>query len=138
MVRSPARHRMLLPLPLPRTSTSLAGPMTTRRSWAGLDRIYRRPETEAGFQAVIVQYAVLRSWRIYHTFDSRHSHAGFPDLTLVRGPRLIFAEIKTDTGRVTVVQAEWLEALAVAGAETYLWRPRDWPQIRPLLDPEVP
>lgn len=79
--------------------------------------------TEADFQDQIVQWARLRGWRLYHTYNSRGSDAGFPDLVLVRESRCVVAELKTETGAVSAAQMEWLEALADAGVETYVWRP---------------
>lgn len=78
------------------------------------------------------QIAGLLGWFHYHTHDSRRSEAGFPDLVLVRGDRLIFAELKSAKGRLTPAQADWLKRLnAVAPSpgktvEVYLWRPVDW------------
>jgi hypothetical protein len=82
--------------------------------------------TEAELQAAIVELAQLLGWRVYHTHDSRHSAAGFPDLVLVRGRRLVFAELKTGRRRVTEEQARWLAALGEAGVETHVWREDDW------------
>ncbi len=42
--------------------------------------------TEADFQGQVVELAQLHRWHVYHTFDSRRSHAGFPDLLLLKGP----------------------------------------------------
>ena len=81
----------------------------------------------------IVDLATLRRWGTYHTHDSRHSAAGFPDLTMVRGRRLIFAELKTEKGRLTTDQRAWLEALALTSAEVYCWRPSSWPEIEATL-----
>lgn len=70
---------------------------------------------------------MLLGWRIYHTRDSRGSYSGFPDLTMVRGPRLVFAELKSDRGIVSSEQAEWLAALRrVEVVEVAVWRPEDW------------
>ena len=41
--------------------------------------------TEAQFQEAVVQLARLTGWLVYHTFDSRRSQAGYPDLTLLKG-----------------------------------------------------
>jgi hypothetical protein len=68
--------------------------------------------TEKQLQAQVVQLASLTGWRCYHTFDSRRSAPGFPDLLLVRPPRCLFVELKTTTGRLRPAQAAWLEALA--------------------------
>ena len=90
--------------------------------------------SERDFQAQVVQLAKLTGWRVYHTYDSRRSNAGFPDLVLVRPPRVIFAELKRQRGRVTVAQREWAEALrACPGVEYYLWRPSDWDEVECVL-----
>ena len=51
-------------------------------------------ETEKGFIQAVIHFASIRSWRYYHTFDARHSVAGYPDLHLVRDTRSVFAELK--------------------------------------------
>lgn len=89
---------------------------------------------ERQFQAAVLEYAELVGWRCYHTHDSRGSHAGYPDLTLVRDDRLAFCELKAETGRVRPAQVAWLAALERCGAcEVYLWRPGDWPTIEAVL-----
>jgi hypothetical protein len=82
----------------------------------------------------VIEFAALVGWRVYHTHDSRRSATGFPDLAMVRGGRLVFAELKTSRGRVGRDQAGWLDALAGCGAvESYLWRPADWATIERVL-----
>ena len=91
-------------------------------------------QTEKQFQTTVMQLARLTGWNFYHTHDSRHSAKGFPDLCLVRGPRCIMAELKTDTGKLTADQEAWLIALgAVPGLEVALWRPSSWPEIERVL-----
>ncbi len=72
--------------------------------------------------------------RAYHTFDSRRSDTGFPDLVLVRD-RVVFLELKREKGIVSVAQAGWLEALASAGAEVYVARPRHFDYLAAVLGP---
>lgn len=67
--------------------------------------------TEQQLQAAIVEAAQALGWLVYHTYDSRRSHAGFPDLVLVRQPRLIFAELKDDTRPMTEEQVRWSAGL---------------------------
>ena len=81
---------------------------------------------EKALQARIIEAARALHWRTYHVFDSRRSAPGWPDLAMVRGDRLIFAELKSAKGKVTVEQQEWLDALAkVPGVECFVWRPED-------------
>ena len=82
--------------------------------------------TERDLTRQVAELAALFGWRRYHAWLSKHSQAGFPDETLVRGERLVFAELKSESGTLTPAQGEWLEALAaVRRVETYLWRPDD-------------
>lgn len=96
------------------------------------------PITEAQFQRQVVQLARLLGWLVYHTRDSRGSDAGYPDLTMVRGRRVVYAELKSARGRVKPEQAVWATALAAVGGavECYLWRPGDWDQIQQVLSRE--
>jgi hypothetical protein len=108
--------------------------------------------SEAAFQRQIEQLAGFYGWTTYHTHDSRRSAPGFPDLVLVRPPELIFAELKTDKGRIRPEQQQWLTMLyevsvAVERAvsrgpvsdeldpriDTYVWRPRDFDDINDRL-----
>ena len=92
-------------------------------------------QTEAQFERAVIEYAELNGWRVYHTYDSRRSNAGYPDLTLVRLSRLVFAELKTEKGRVSKAQQEWLDALngTTTHIEIYLWRPSDWSEVEATL-----
>ena len=83
------------------------------------------PISEAAFQRQVLDAARLFGWTVYHTKLSAWSNPGFPDLTMVRGPRLIFAELKREKGRTTPMQDAWLAALAYTCAEVYVWRPSD-------------
>lgn len=84
--------------------------------------------TERQFQSQIIMVAKQSGWEVYHTYDSRRSAPGFPDLVLVRD-RVLFRELKTDTGRVSKAQANWGNALTAAGADFKVWRPRDLKSI---------
>ncbi len=91
--------------------------------------------SEREYQDLITEYAELKGFLKYHTWNSRRSDPGFPDLVLVRPPRLIFAEVKRESGKVTVHQRRWLDTLGeIPHLETYLWYPSDWPQVRAVLD----
>lgn len=61
-------------------------------------------------------------WRTPVSGDGK----GFPDLILVRPGRLIFAELKGSSGRVSPEQRAWGARLDAAGSEWYLWTPAEW------------
>jgi hypothetical protein len=70
----------------------------------------------------------------YHTRFSWKSERGFPDLVLVRPPRLIIAELKRDDRDTTAEQEDWLSTLRlVPGIEVYVWRPRDYDEVIRIL-----
>ena len=94
---------------------------------------------EKVLQERVRQLLTLHGWRHYHTHLAKHSPAGFPDVCAIRGPRLLFAELKREQGKTSPAQDEWLADLKRFGAlirasqpiydapafEVYLWRPSD-------------
>lgn len=106
--------------------------------------------TEAQFQEGVIAFARLCGWRVFHVSDSRREVVdrrrgvsrmvgdelakGWPDLVLVHPKRgLLVRELKSDRGRLTPEQKEWLAALAAVGVDVDVWRPRDLPTIERLL-----
>lgn len=90
--------------------------------------------TEKQWQRHVEQLAAYLHWTVYHTHDSRRSNAGFPDLVLARPPRLIFAELKTEKGRLRPAQSIWKALLeACPGVEYYLWRPTQLDEVKAIL-----
>lgn len=113
--------------------------------------------TEAEFQQAVVDYAHLMGWKVHHTRPARtdkgwrtpiQGDAGYPDLTMARRGRIVIAELKSETGKLTREQAAWLEHLPPRVAqeddstdrdlhahaiEVCVWRPSDWPHILEVL-----
>lgn len=89
---------------------------------------------EAQWQAKVVEFARWNGWHVFHPYYSRRSEPGWPDLSMIRGDRLVFAELKSRTGRVSPPQHHVLGLLAaVPHVEVYLWRPMDWPDVMQVL-----
>jgi hypothetical protein len=83
-----------------------------------------RTVTEKALQDAVYDCARRLGWMAYH---ARRSTPGFPDLLLIRPPRLIVAELKTEKGRLSAFQEAWLDKFrAIDGVETYIWKPTDW------------
>lgn len=99
--------------------------------------------TEKQLQTAITAAAKRGGWLIYHTYFSRGSQPGYPDLHLVH-PGLgisIFRELKTQSGQTSAFQKAWLAALTAAGHDAGVWRPIDWFNgtiSAYLLDPHTP
>lgn len=90
-------------------------------------------ESEAHFQKRVIRLAELLGWKVFHLLDPIGSPAGFPDLLLRKPPRLIWAELKSEHGRVMPSQRAFLADLQACGQEAYTWRPRDYDHIKHLL-----
>jgi hypothetical protein len=104
---------------------------------------------EASFQSVVVEVARLAGWKVAHFRAARTSKgwrtpviadgAGWPDLCLARAPRLVFAELKSDSGKLRPNQSEWLDVLRLLPqVEVYLWRPADWDALVEILTGTAP
>jgi hypothetical protein len=94
---------------------------------------------EEPFRRQIRDLAALYGWTYrYHTHNSQRSDAGWPDEVFLHplNLRIIFAELKTDTGKPTPAQTGWLTHLNNCGLETALWRPRDLDTIIAVLGPQ--
>ena len=84
--------------------------------------------TEKLFMQRIIQAARALGFLVYHTFNAYRSAKGFPDLTMVhrKSGRLIFVEVKSEDGKLTPEQTQWINTLATTGGEVYVVKPSDW------------
>lgn len=96
-----------------------------------------RRMSEQEFQAAVVELAGRLGWWSYHPLRSRGSRAGWPDVSLLRGPRAVFMELKQQAGLVKREQQDVLDRMRVAGLDAHLFRPSDWPEIVHLLVKEI-
>jgi VRR-NUC domain-containing protein len=81
--------------------------------------------TERELQAAVTDMCHWLGLRYYHTHDSRRSNPGFPDLVIVGAGGVLFAELKSQDGRLRPEQKEWLHDLHAAGAIARVWYPDD-------------
>ena len=80
--------------------------------------------TEEQFLAAVTERAGYAGLLVYHTYDSRRSDPGFPDLVLAGDRGVIFAELKTDHGELSNAQVAWKWKLLGGGCNWKLWRPQ--------------
>lgn len=106
-------------------------------------------ESEKSFQQKVIDYARLRGWMVAHFRPAQTAKgwrtpvsadgAGFPDLALVRRGILIVAELKSETGKLSKHQEDWMVEFLRASAYSqqlwyYVWKPSDWESIERILD----
>ena len=109
--------------------------MSVRWTEQDLEHYLRRgqpaPISEKAFMAAVVRLARQQQYMVYHTWSSKRSPEGFPDLICARtGSPLLAIECKTDTGEVTSPQHAWLAILArCTGVVAEIWRPKDLESI---------
>jgi hypothetical protein len=90
--------------------------------------------SEAAYQQQIIDLARLCGYLCYHTHNSQHSPAGFPDLVLCKpGKRLLIFEVKRQRGVVSDTQRQWIAWLRTTGTYARVMRPSDWSLVTRLL-----
>ena len=95
-------------------------------------------------QKAVVDLARRYGWLVYHVPDSRRATArGCPDLICLNESqaRVMFAELKTEKGKIRPEQTFWIGVLKAAGIEVHVWRPSDLQEtipkvLRPPTRPE--
>jgi hypothetical protein len=91
---------------------------------------------EKTFQKLVIELARTLGWTVAHFHPLRTQFgwktpasadgAGFPDLVLVGRGEVLFRELKTRRGQLSVDQKAWGELLDRNGADYSVWRPVDW------------
>jgi hypothetical protein len=81
--------------------------------------------TERSLQASITELCQLLGVAWYHTYDSRRSKRGWPDLVLCGSRGFLTRELKTEAGQLTDDQASWGRMLKAVGISWDVWRPAD-------------
>lgn len=89
--------------------------------------------SEADFQRQVTDLCDWLGLMWHHETDSRKSKAGFPDLVICGPGGIVFFELKTQRGRVSSAQHQWIEALQRAGQKAYVARPGNLAGIKRLL-----
>jgi hypothetical protein len=92
---------------------------------------------ETELKSIVLNLARRFGWLIHHDLPAMNKRGrwathvegtvGFPDLVLVspHHGQCIFVELKSEKGRTTSSQDNWLDALAIAGIECHVVRPSD-------------
>lgn len=103
----------------------------------------KRDRPEGKFQTKVINLAHANGWLVHHVAPARvngrmmtairDADAGFPDLVLAKGGRLLIRELKTDTTYPNPAQRMWGDMLVSSGTDYRVWRPRDWADIEATL-----
>jgi len=99
---------------------------------------------EAAFKNSVIDIATRYGWFVHHDLPAMNrrgqwathvqGNTGFPDLVLL-SPKgvLVFAELKTDIGRLSKQQEAWLDRLDLSACIVQVWRPNQMPVIIKFL-----
>jgi hypothetical protein len=84
--------------------------------------------SEREWQRQVVSLAKSLGWTIWHPQISVWSKGGWPDLVLLKPPRALFWELKTERGKLQPAQEHMLEMLTACGLNAAVVRPgnREW------------
>ena len=107
------------------------------------------PISEAEWMVTIGDALDLTRWSWIHHRPARrangqwttptqgNSSKGFPDIFAARPPRVLWIEVKTNTGQASLEQTEWIGRLNASGQEAHiLYFPRDWHRFEALIAPD--
>ena len=98
--------------------------------------------SEALFMASVIRVANMNDWDAHHIRPGRYGNyyktdglPGMPDLILIgrRGQGIIWAELKTQKGKLSDEQQSRLLQLNNNGQDVYVWRPADMQTIADRL-----
>ena len=101
------------------------------------DMTQRVKYLEKHFQRDVCKLAIEHGWLVHaNSADRQNKFPGFPDLVLghPQDVRLVFAELKSETGTVKPAQKAWLDLLTQEPLpEAFAWWPKDWDEIKDTL-----
>lgn len=101
-----------------------------------------RATSEREFQRTVEDYANVRRWEIFHVRPAQTgsgnwvtpTRPGLPDLILIRPPRVVFLELKSQRGSLRAEQRFVINLLQrCPGVDAFVARPSDWDAVRSLL-----
>jgi len=111
--------------------------------WKRIDEMTDLPLSERDFLSQVIDLAKLFRWKIHHTRPAWSNKGwrtpiqgdtGFPDLVLVRSPKCIIAELKSEKGKLSPNQEQWLRELSECpGICVCVWKPSQFDEIVDIL-----
>lgn len=84
-----------------------------------------------GWQEEVTNEFKRCGWgHVYHTWNSRNSPKGFPDVVICGASRVIAIELKVGNNKPSDEQIGWLKAFKFSGALTFAFWPRHREVVR--------
>ena len=116
-------------------SGTVPAPKLTGQQFGTKYMVIESKEPEKDFQKWLLSELHKAGWRAHAERSAMTSKgyrtpiqgdAGYPDITAVRAPRFLLAELKSDSGQASPNQVEWLlEAGHCPSIEVKIWSPKD-------------
>lgn len=102
-----------------------------------------RKARESVWRKLVTDVAKAAGWQVQHVRSVQDrsgqwvnpcSLAGWPDLVLIRPPRMLAVELKAHGGKATPAQVALLADMrTIPGCSALVAKPRDWHRLVPLL-----
>ena len=110
----------------------------TRVTSLSKEQLLASEMSEADLQDCVIAMAKSLGWRVHAERAAINQRGkwstpiqgdeGYPDLTLTNETRLLFVELKSENGKLTPGQEEWIRLLRSSHVKSfvYVWRPSQW------------
>ncbi len=93
------------------------------------------PLTERQIRRLVKDYLELHGWCVIYHLQGLGSFRGLSDMQALKNGQCVFIELKTETGKLSDVQMEFLRAVECAGIEYIVARGID--DVRHLCAREI-
>jgi hypothetical protein len=108
----------------------------------------RAKVSEKEFQQQVIDFAHLHGWKVawfrpvrvqradgsvYYETPVGADGKGWPDLILVKGVKIVAAELKVGKNTTSPEQDRWLAVLATCCIPAFVWTPSTWEEISECL-----
>ena len=102
-------------------------------------------QSEADFQKTLIDLLHCYGYRVAHFRPAKTDKgwrtpvsadgSGWPDLFVVHpdSGNAFAVECKSDTGKLSPEQENWIEWLRACGIRTFVWMPKMWPEIGEIV-----
>jgi len=83
---------------------------------------HRKAQPESAIKSSIAQYLRFKGWMVVNIMQGPLSHKGISDLICIKCDKVVFAEVKTQVGRLSPHQEKFRDDLKAKGGLFFVLR----------------